>query len=339
MLWPERPDKWRLDAAPAQAAYAAVARAIARFTSVRIGVAPHRCDAVSAQFADQPQITCVAMASNDAWMRDVGPTVLWSTREQQWVGADWIFNAWGGALGGLYSPWDDDDAVAAAVCQHQGIRALRAPFVLEGGAIHVDGEGTLLTTEECLLNPNRNPQLSRAQIEQNLRDWLGVQTIIWLPKGVVDDETDGHVDNMACFLRPGLVALAWCDDPADPQYARSRAAEAVLFAAHDAQGRALEVVRLPVPGPLFMRAEEAAGIALDDNGMARSSGQRLAASYVNFLITNGAIILPSFDDPMDAVAQARLAAACPEYTIVPVPAREILLGGGNIHCITQQIPA
>lgn len=339
MLWPERPDNWRLQAAPAQSAYAEVARAIARFTPVRLGVSPKLHAEVALRFAHDAGIECVPMASNDAWMRDVGPTVVWSESQQQWLGNDWVFNAWGGDLGGLYAPWDTDDAVAQAVCQHQGLARVRADFVLEGGAIHVDGEGTLLTTEECLLNPNRNPHLNRGDIEQRLRDWLGVSTIIWLPEGVFEDETDGHVDNMACFLRPGVVALAWCEDQKDPQYARSRAAEAVLQASRDAQGRTLEIVRLPVPGPLFITAEEAQGVGMDSQGMARNDGQRLAASYVNFLITNGAIILPSFNDPMDAVAQARLADACPNYEIVPIPAREILLGGGNIHCITQQIPA
>lgn len=335
MLWPERPDNWRLQAAPAQSAYAEVARAIARFTPVRLGVSPKLHAEVARRFAHDAGIECVTMASNDAWMRDVGPTVVWSESQQQWLGIDWKFNAWGG----LYAPWDADDAVAQAVCQHQGLARARANWVLEGGSIHVDGEGTLLTTEECLLNPNRNPHLSRVDIEQCLRDWLGVSTIIWLPEGVCEDETNGHVDNMACFLKPGVVALAWCDHVLDPQYKRSRAAEAVLLAARDARGRRLEVVRLPVPGPLHILAEEATGVAPERHGMVRAAGQRLAASYVNFLCTNGAIILPSFDDPMDAIAQARLAAACPESEIVPVPTREILLGGGNIHCITQQIPA
>lgn len=339
MLWPVRPDNWRLEAQPAQRAYTEVARAISRFTPVRIGVAPHVHAEVSRQFAQDPDIECVAMASNDAWMRDVGPTVVWSQPEQRWLGVDWMFNAWGGDQGGLYAPWDADDAVASAVCLQQGLTSARADFVLEGGALHVDGEGTLLTTEECLLNPNRNPQLSRADIEQRLRDWLGVSTIIWLPQGVFEDETDGHVDNMACFLKPGVVALAWCDDPQDPQYARSRAAEAVLQRSRDAQGRSFEIVRLPVPGPLFITAEEAGGVAVDGGGMARSAGQRLAGSYVNFLFTNGGLMMPTFEDPMDTVAQARLASACPDFEIVPIPAREILLGGGNIHCITQQIPA
>ena len=163
---------------------------------------------------------------------------------------DWEFNAWGGLDGGLYFPWADDDLVAAKVCELEDAARYRAPFVLEGGSVHVDGEGTCLTTEECLLNPNRNPSLSRADIESRLGAYLGVEKVIWIPRGVFGDETDGHIDNLACFTRPGRVLLTWSDEVGDPQTEISAEARTVLESATDARGRRLEVGLLPSPGPL-----------------------------------------------------------------------------------------
>ena len=175
-------------------------------------------------------------------------------------GVDWVFNAWGGLSGGLYFPWDQDDLVARKVLEIEGCDRYRAPFVLEGGAIHVDGEGTLITTEECLLNPNRNPHLDKGQLEILLHEYLGVTSVIWLGKGVVDDETDGHVDNLCCFARPGEVVLTWTDDKRDPQYRVSHDAYERLMEARDAQGRRLKVHKLQQPGPLYRTREECADI-------------------------------------------------------------------------------
>jgi agmatine deiminase len=251
-----------------------------------------------------------------------------------------VFNAWGGNDGGLYADWQHDDRVASAVAEYAAVDRYRAPFVLEGGAIHVDGDGSCLTTTECLQNPNRNPGLSQAAIESGLEDYLGVERILWLGEGVYLDETDGHVDNLCCFLRPGAVALTWTADRSDPQHARSADALARLAAMRDARGRALEVIRLPQPSvPLTISASEAAGVVATPGSRPRRAGARLAASYVNFLLVNGALILPAFDDPNDDRARAILAEQFPARAIRQVPGREILLGGGNVHCITQQQPA
>ena len=173
---------------------------------------------------------------------------------------DWVFNAWGGLDGGLYYPWAFDDQVAAKVCELEGGARYRAPFVLEGGSIHVDGEGTCITTEECLLNPNRNPELTREAIEDLLGSYLGVETVIWIPRGVYGDETDGHIDNLACFSRPGRVLLTWSEDGGDPQAAISRRGPKCWSRPTDARGRRLEVGLLPSPGPLAVTAGEAAGV-------------------------------------------------------------------------------
>src|SRR5688572_16121038 len=307
MLWPERPDNWRLGAKPAQAAFAAVATAIARSEPVTVGVS-------AGQF-------------NHA--RSVLPPR---------IRVDGMFNAWGGHEGGLYRAWNLDDVVAKKVLEIENRDRYFAPFVLEGGAIHVDGQGTLITTEECLLNPNRNPKLTRTDLEQLLARYVGIEHVIWLGRGVIDDETSGHVDNLCCFVRPGDVALTWTSNRRDPQYEVSRDAWERLHAARDARGRRLRVHKLEQPGPLKMTQREAADIDPSGEFVSRRAGMRLAGSYVNFYIGNRCVVVPLLDPRRDDAALRKIRSLFPRREVVGVPAREILLGGGNIHCITQQVP-
>jgi len=335
MLWPERPDNWRLGAKPAQKAFAAVAEAIAGFEPVSLGVNHHQFQNARAMLS--PRIRVVEMSNNDAWMRDCGPTFVIDGKGGVRL-VDWIFNAWGGLNGGLYFPWDLDDLVARKVADLEGADRYRAPLVLEGGSIHVDGEGTLLTTEECLLNPNRNPDLSKDEIDSYLKEYTGVSTIVWLRAGVYRDETSGHVDNIACFLRPSVVALTWTDDHNDPQFPTSKEALERLGRATDAKGRRFEVVKIHQPNPVLIDPGEAEGVDAVEGTLPRQTGDRMAASYINFYFCNGGAIVPAFDDPHDQRALEVLQGAMPDRKVVGVPAREILLGGGNIHCITQQQP-
>ncbi len=336
MLWPERPDNWRRGAQPAQAAFAAVATAISRFEAVTMGVTGAHYDGARAQLP--ARIRVVELSHDDAWMRDVGPTgVVNATGEVR--GVDWPFNAWGGFDGGLYAPWDLDDHVARKVLEIEGLARYRAPLINEGGAIHVDGEGSALVTEQCLLNRNRNPGLTRSQIEGHLRQYLGVTRVLWLGRGVINDETDGHIDNLACFVRPGEVCLSWCADPRDPQHAISKDALERLLAMHDARGRRLQVHKVPAPGPLYMTRREASGVQRKRGSHARVAGWRLAGSYVNFYLANGGVVMPLLDPATDRAAARVLRRLFPDRKLVGVAAREILLGGGNIHCITQQVPA
>ena len=336
MLWPERPDNWRLGGKPAQHAFVAVASAIAGSEAVSVGVS-------AAQYANArrllpPAVRVVELSSNDAWMRDVGPTFVVNDRGGV-RGVDWMFNAWGGLDGGLYFPWDRDDAVAGKVLEIEGRDRYRAPFVLEGGAIHVDGQGTLVTTEECLLNRNRNPGLAREDIERLLRRYLKVDAIVWLGRGVHEDETDGHVDNLCAFVKPGELVLTWTNDRSDPQYEISHDAYERLMQARDARGRRFKVHKLVQPGPLQLTAEEAAGVDAAAGSKPREAGARLAGSYVNFYVGTKRVVVPLLDPRRDRAALGRLAALFPGREIVGVPGREILLGGGNVHCITQQVPA
>jgi len=337
LIWPERTDNWRLGAKPAQGAFLDVAEAIARTEPVTLLTSARQWE--HARASCSKAIRVVEVTTDDAWVRDTGPTFVVNRSLGERRGVDWIFNAWGGLDGGLYFPWANDDLVAAKVCQLEGALRYRAPLVLEGGSIHVDGEGTCLTTEECLLHPNRNPHLSRQDIEALLRDYLGIEKVIWIPRGVFGDETDGHVDNLACFSRPGRVLLTWTEAAGDPQAAISRQARSVLDSATDARGRSLDVGLLPAPGPLTVTAEEAAGVDGSEYARPRSAGDRLAGSYVNFLIANSSVIHPRLDERLDDEVGELLATEFPDRSVQGVPGREILLGGGNIHCITQQVPA
>jgi agmatine deiminase len=335
MVWPERPDNWRLGAKPAQHAYAAVAEAINASDPVTMAVSDAQFEHCRSLLS--PSIRVVEIATDDAWIRDSGPTFLLDGNGGR-RGVDWHFNAWGGLDGGLYFPWDRDERVAAKVLEIERADRYRAPIVLEGGSIHVDGEGTVLATEECLLNHNRNPKLSREQIQRVLFEHLGAEKLIWLGRGVFNDETDGHVDNLACFARPGVVLLTYAEDESDPQHAISRDALERLRAATDARGRSLEVICLPSPGPIAISEQEAGGVDAVAGTLPRRAGDRLAASYVNFYTATTRIVMPLLDERFDDTAAALLGDCFPDREIVGVPAREILLGGGNIHCITQQVP-
>lgn len=331
MLWPERPDNWRASALPAQRAFGTVAAAIARFEPVTVGVSATLY--AHARVSLPPAVRVVELSSDDAWMRDVGPSFLINAAGEL-RGVHWAFNAWGG----LYRSYARDQAVAQKVLEIERAARYRAPMINEGGAIHVDGQGTVLVTEQCLLSRNRNPSLSRRQIEAYLCRYLGASCVIWLGEGVVADETCGHIDNLACFARPGEICLHWCDDRRDPQYRVSQDALERLMAARDARGRRLKVHKLSCPGPLYMTRQEAAGVRRRRGTRARLAGQRLAASYVNFYLANGALILPLLDERTDGAARRALRRIFPRRRIIGIPAREILLGGGNIHCITQQQP-
>lgn len=337
MIWPERTDNWRNGAKPAQKAFAAVAEAIANYEPVTMCVSERQF--MAAKEVLSSKVRLVEMSNDDSWMRDVGPTFV-INQAGQVRGIDWRFNAWGGLVDGLYFPWDKDDKIAKKVCEieNKDYYSLES-FILEGGSIHSDGEGTVIVTESCLLHESRNPELSKAQIEQILKDYLGADKVLWLTEGIYLDETNGHVDNIVHYCAPGVLVLAWTDDSKDPQYPASKAAYDYLVQQTDAKGRKLEIIKLHIPDEVRITKQESEGVDSVDGTLPRQEGDRQAASYANFYIANGAIIMPLFDDPVhDPMAIDTLQKVFPDREIVGIPAREILLGGGNIHCITQQQP-
>lgn len=315
MQWPSRAEVWGERLPQAYAAYAGVARAIAAFEPVSMVCRPE--DEAQARLACGRDVEIVALPIDDSWCRDSGPIFLVDGKGHV-AGAQWRFNAWGNA----YYGYENDAAVAGLILGRLGMRNYSNNMVLEGGSISVDGYGTLITTEECLLNDNRNPEMTRQQIEEALALTLGVARIIWLDRGLEDDETSGHVDMIASFVAEGRVLLHMPQDKSDPNYARMQDNRQRLLEARDARGRSLEVVEIPQPRRQFRRPD----------------GRRLCTSYVNSYIANGAVIMPVYDDPNDDIAAGIMGEVFPDRKIVRVPALEIAAGGGSIHCITQQQP-
>ena len=331
MLWPERPDVWRENGRPAQAAFVAVASAIAQFEPVWMGVSATSYATARAQLPSTVEL--ILLDYNDAWMRDNGPTFVTNDAEEI-RGVDWDFNAWGG----LYQDWKADDRLASQVLGLRGYGRYNCHLVIEGGAIDVDGQGTLIVTEQSLLDPRRNPGRSRNEVEAVLHSYLNVQKVIWIAEGVHLDETNGHVDNLCCFVRPSVVALTWTDDKDDPQYPISLATFEQLSREVDALGRPLEIFKIHQPTPMFTTPAEAAGVRNLPGTLPRNEHERLAGSYINYYVANGGVIVPQFNDVHDTAALETIQTLFPDRKVVGVYAREILLGGGNIHCITQQQP-
>lgn len=335
IIWPERPDNWRLGAKPAQKVFVEVAKAISRFEPVTVCVSNAQYD--NARYQLPEDVRVVEMSTDDSWIRDCGPTFVTNGTEVR--GVDWSFNAWGGLVDGLYFPWDKDDHVARKVCDIERKGRYRLDdFVLEGGSIHVDGEGTLIVTEECLLSGGRNSHLTKEEIEDVLKEYLNLEKIIWIPYGIYNDETNGHVDNIIHYIAPGQVILAWTDDKDDPQYDICQKAYEVLRAETDAKGRKLNIHKLTLPKNILITRGESEGVDAVDGTLPRMEGDRLAASYANFYIANGGVVFPMFHDENDEKARRTLEECFPGREVVGIYAREILLGGGNIHCITQQQP-
>lgn len=342
MIWPVRPGSWPGEGKEAKKTFCEIADAIAEGEKLfmladkgHVKEAEH----MLCNCKNSGNMQVLEIESDDAWARDVGPTFV-INESKNIKGISWCFNAWGGEHDGLYAHWEKDDLVAKRFCSRLGVPCTdAAPFVLEGGSIHSDGEGTILTTEACLLSPGRNPAMTKAEIEQMLCDYLGGEKVIWLPHGICGDETNEHVDNICAFIKPGMVALAVTEDRKDVQYAYSRECYETLCRERDAKGRKLEILKLPIPRePVCITEEECSGFAFEEGEDMREPGERLAASYINFYISNTSIVLPQFGDDHDVRAVEILKKAFPERKIVPIMARNIIVGGGNIHCITQQIP-
>ena len=334
MIWPVREGSFPNHARDAQECFRVIAEAVARHEPVYMLADLSGCT--------PPEITGVTfldLPTDDAWARDVCPTFV--RQEGEVRGIDWSFNAWGGTYDGLYASYEKDNACASKLCGMLHYPCISAgSFVLEGGSIHSDGEGTILTTEECLLSPGRNPDLTKDQIEEKLKQYLGAEKVIWLPRGIIGDETNGHVDNFCAFIRPGAVVLAWADESDPEQKKVCEDALRILQAERDARGRKIRVVKLPLPQkPVRIRKEELPLFSYEEGEKERTEGEKLASSYVNFYIANGCVVLPQFGDERDGTALKILKDCFPDREMVPVESRAVLLGGGNIHCITQQIPA
>ena len=314
MAWPARAELWGASMDAARADYATVARTIAEHEPVLMVARPE--DAADAAARCGEGIDILELPLDDSWLRDSGPVFV-DDGASGLVGVDFDFNAWGRK----FAPYDADAALARRLLERLGVPCEHAPLVIEGGALSVDGEGTLITTEAVVLNPNRNPGLSRRAAEALLGEHLGVEKVIWLAGGLVEDrDTDGHVDNVAQFIGPGRVLAQTVEDPDDPDHAGLQDNLARLRAARAARGRPLEVIEMPLL-PRFREGERS-----------------VAAPYVNLYLANGAAIVPVGGRKEDKPALALLDAALPGREVVAVPGDLLALGGGGVHCVTRQQP-
>jgi agmatine deiminase len=332
LLWPTRPDNWRHNGYFAQNDTLALAALISHFEPVRVGVPAAHAAKLRKQLP--AAITVANVAFNDTWVRDTGPVTLVSDQYPP-IAVDWKFNSWGG----LFSESNEDDRVAAEIARYERFQVIRAPIVLEGGAVTSDGKGTIVTTEECALAANRNPGLTRSEADDVFKKFLNAQNVIWLPFGLSHDEAGGHVDNVCAFASDRVVLVASTNDKSHPSYERLRLAREVLARSVNAAGQRFSLINVPVPEATFITAEEAAGFATPQGTIVRAAGSPLAPSYINFYPTAQAVFVPTFNVSTDAAAIEIIATAFPDRQTIPCPSREFLLGGGALHCVTKEIPA
>ena len=293
-------------------AWANVANAISNFEQVKMIVHPNNI--INASKLLNEKVEILSFVNDDAWARDSGAIFLLN-KEKKLGGIDWEFNGWG-----KFSPYDADNKIAKFMIENANATYFKNDMILEGGSIHTDGEGTLLTTEQCLLNRNRNPDLSKEEIEENLKNYLGINKIIWLKNGT-DEGTDGHVDNIACFVKPGKILALSCSDKQDPFYDKINENMEILKTTLDSKGNVLDIIELEMS---YKRL-----IPNDDE----------PSSYINFYIANKGIVMPNFDDEKaDIRAKEVIQSAFPDRKIITINGIDISMGGGNVHCITQQQP-
>ena len=340
MIWPERPGSWGIDPHNARCAFAKIINILAEHEKVFVAAGERGIKSALQMLSDK--VTIIQIETNDSWARDIAPTFL-INNQGNIRGVDWRFNAWGGEYDGLYKNYVKDNNFAYRICNQLDIPCYDAQhFVLEGGAVHSDGEGTIIVTEACLLSKGRNPHMSKADIELNLKKYLGAEKLIWLPYGIYNDETNEHVDNVCAFTEPACVLLAWTDNKNDPQYTMSEADIEVLSREKDAKGRGFTITKLPIPdNPVCFTEADCNGFEFEDGEDTRTPGERLAASYVNFYFANDVILVPSFggdNQKSDIRAKKIIESVCPGRKVIMINAQSIIKGGGNIHCITQQIP-
>ncbi|MEW5306440.1 MAG: hypothetical protein WDW38_007379 [Sanguina aurantia] len=355
MGWPHSPYLWRDGSKPAQEQYAAVAKAIGEFEPVTMFADPASADIARAHFPAGSNVTVEEIPLEDGWLRDWGPTCIAKddpkTGKREVAAVHWDYDCYGAPgkvkLGrhAMMPNWQKDHDAGRELLVRRGIPVFECPLHLEGGSIHSDGQGTMVVTSECLLDPSRNPSLDKAGIENMLKQYLGLKKIIWLWKGMMGDDqvVNGHVDNMACFSQPGVVLLSWSDDVNDPQHEVSLRNLEILEASTDAMGRKIKVIKLPCPSPgMFRTFKESNGVHPDHIKLGyvpRIPGERLSGSYVNHYAANGGVVVPQFGGlqaASDKQALEILSAAYPGRKVVGVSSREVLLNAGNVHCITQQ---
>ena len=322
LSWPHNLQTWPGQFRPIPRIFAGIVAQISRFEPVRINCAaplqPRAKRLCAAAGADLSRVTFYNHPTNDAWCRDHGPIFVKNNRTAEVAVTDWVHNAWGGK----YPPFDLDNKIPPLIARKLKLRRFENNLVLEGGSIDVNGAGLLLSSEQCLLNKNRNPHLTRLQIEQNLKDYLGVKTVLWVGEGIVGDDTDGHIDDITRFYKPDGFVTAIETNRRDPNHRLLAENLERLKGFRTPAGKKFDIVSLPMPKPFGFR------------------GQQVPASYANFLIINGAVLVPQFrQKKRDAEVCAILGDCFPGREIIPVDCYQLIWGLGTLHCLSQQQPA
>ncbi|HZN08695.1 MAG TPA: agmatine deiminase family protein [Pyrinomonadaceae bacterium] len=324
LTWPKDPETWPERVTHVEEIYLQMMAALTPHETVNLLVDDETAEQTVRErcaFPGAQNIRFHRIETVDSWIRDYGPNFLVGPNSQPAFN-DWIFNAWGNK----YEVLKRDDQVPGVLEPVLGMRRFEPGIVMEGGSIEVNGAGCVLTTEQCLLNPNRNPQLSREEIEDYLKGYLGVTKVLWLGEGIVGDDTDGHIDDIARFVSPDTIVCAVEDDTEDANYELLQDNLARLESMTDAQGRAFEIVTLPMPGVV-------GGTSTDTRNL-----DRLPASYANFYIANSVVLAPVFGHPNDARAIETLQRVFPDRRVVAINCEPLVWGMGTIHCVTQQQP-
>lgn len=325
LSWPHKEESWPGRFYDIPEVFADIVRVLSSCERVNINVldAPMRSDVISLlrdRCVDPGLVSFHLIRTDDAWIRDHGPIFVtrpaFAGDRGNLAVVDWLYNAWGGK----YPPWENDDRVPGTIAEIRDLPLFQPGIVLEGGSIDVNGRGSLMTTESCLLNPNRNPGLSRCEIEGCLKAYLGASNILWLGNGIVGDDTDGHIDDLARFVSPTSVVAVIEDDPLDDNYEVLRDNLRILRSMCDQDGNAFNVSVLPMPSPIFIE------------------GHRVPASYANFYIANRVVVVPTFADSHDALALSVLQGLFPSRKVVGIDCRSLVWGLGAVHCVTQQEP-
>ncbi len=319
--WPHNLKTWPGYFRPIPAKFAEIVAHISRFEEVRINAAhalhQRAWSLIKKARADLTKVTLFDHPTNDAWCRDHGPIFVKNDKTGEVALTDWEHNAWGGK----YPPYDLDNTIPPKIAVALGLRRFEKKMIMEGGSLEVNGAGLLLTTESCLLNRNRNPAMSKAEIEQALRDFLGVHTIHWLGDGIIGDDTDGHIDDMTRFFSADGIVTVLESNKRDKNYPILLENLERLHALRTPAGKKFKVVALPMPKPCWC------------------DGQQMPASYANFLVINGAVLMPAFRQPKRDAAAAEVLAACfPGREIILIDCLELVWGLGTLHCISQQQP-
>ncbi len=301
MIWPQRPDNWRDGGKPVQKVFVELASVLVKYQPMTVLV--NESQYKNARSMLPSKIRVLEMSNNDAFVKDTGP--LYLINENKDIRCmDFNFNAWGGLLDGLYFPWDKDNEITRKLADLYNQDIYKSDFTLEGCSIVTDGQGTLITTEEVVLSEGRNKGITKLEAENIMKKFLGVEKVIWLPEGFFMDEAGGDVDNVVNFIKPGEVVLSWTEDTTDPQYKISQKAFDILSKAKDAQGRKFIIHKMLLPEKKVVLSKEQANGVDPINGMLpRVEGQRLTATYVNYITLNEVIIIPEFNDVNDQKAK------------------------------------